>query len=617
MVRVTLVCAAAILLAVPLARAQEPTRAEGWVVIPVDEYRALRLRAYPPARPPDPPPVDATLSRVEYDLRVDGNSAVGEARLTVDVLKDGWVRIDVPAGVLVRGARVDGRPVALVTQPAPHILLSRPGRVIVALDVVVRARATSDADALTLPPSPGAVSRVALVIPRAGIDIEVSGGVLTERPQQVDARWVAFGRAGQPLTLTWKRRTQTARVQQPLKWRGAVTEVLALGEEASPVTATVRVEVTQGTTTSVEAAVPDGMTVNQVSGALVADWDFRPGVLTVTFLEPVATQTSFAIAAEARMPRDGAVTVPLLRLPGAERETGGVAIEVLGAGEIRGQQARGLDPADASELGDPVTGRESNVMAAFRYRPQDGRSARALTVTVARYTPHAVLIANVEEARFDALVAEEGKMLVRARYAVRNNQRSFLGILLPPGATLWSAAVAARPVRPGVAAGGGLLVPLEKGRSGDETPAFPVEITYVQQGETWHEKGRTTITLPAIDLPVSRAGVVLHHSPRFRVTPERGAFRVEPDPGPFTEALRTDAAAGHRAADPGAPPAPAAADELVAQFRKEAAGVAVTGPLPLHVPFPDVGPALFLVSELMPESKAPTLAFSYKRGNLW
>ena len=136
-------------------------------------------------------------------------------------------------------------------------------------------------------------------------------------------------------------------------------------------------------------------------------------------------------------------------MPAAERETGGVAVDVIGAGEITDRQPRGVDPADPSDLGDILEGRESPSMVAFGFKPLPGSAARTLTVTVSRYTPQAVLVANVEEARYEVLVGEDGKMLVRARYAVRNNQRAFLALKLPAQSVLWSAALAGRPDPPG------------------------------------------------------------------------------------------------------------------------------------------------------------------------
>jgi hypothetical protein len=106
----------------------------GWVVIPVEEYRVLRAKAYPVEHDPEPPPIDATLTRVDYDLRVAGDLAAGRASLTVDVLKDGWVRVPVPAGLLVREARLDGKQLSLVPgaqgKSVGHLsaLLSHAGR---------------------------------------------------------------------------------------------------------------------------------------------------------------------------------------------------------------------------------------------------------------------------------------------------------------------------------------------------------------------------------------------------------------------------------------------------------------------------------------------------------
>src|SRR5215472_1782736 len=84
--------AGCVLLAVN-SSAQDSSRSPGWVVLPVDEYRSLHDRAYPLEHEPEPPPVDATLTRVDYDLRVNGDLASGRAVLTIDVLKDGWVRV--------------------------------------------------------------------------------------------------------------------------------------------------------------------------------------------------------------------------------------------------------------------------------------------------------------------------------------------------------------------------------------------------------------------------------------------------------------------------------------------------------------------------------------------
>ena len=225
-------------------------------------------------------------------------------------------------------------------------------------------------------------------------------------------------------------------------------------------------------------------------------------------------------------------------MPSAERETGGVAVDVAGAGEIRERQTRGFEPADPSELGDAVAGRESPSMIAFRHRPLAGTEARTLSVVVVRYTPQAVSIANVEEARYRALASEDGRLLVEARYAVRNNQRSFLKATLPAGSTIWSAQVGGRPIRPGVAEANAVLLPLEKGRANEEAPTFVVELLYLQRIDAWADKGRARIELPALDLPISRTGVELHYSPRFRVEPQLGSFRVDTDPGPFAAALR-------------------------------------------------------------------------------
>jgi hypothetical protein len=597
------------------AAAQDAARGDGWVVMGIDEYRALRARAFPSTPDPAPPPLDATLTRVDYDLRVIGETVSGQARLAIDVLKQGWASIQVPSGLLVRDARIDGRPTPLtVTEGGPaRVLLSRTGRSTLTLDVVVPLASSAGAESMTLPASGSALSAVTLIVPRTGVDLAVSGGFIAEKSETgSDSRWVVYGTAGRPLAFSWKRKADDRRATLPLRTRARVTQLVALGEDSTQVTSSVHLEVTQGLAREALVALPAGLVVNQVAGAAVADWTVAGTTLTVTFLEPIAGETSVVISGEVRAPRDGQITIPLVRIPSAERETGGVAVDVVGAGEIAGREPRGLEPADSSDLGDIVAGHESPSMVAFRFTPLLGSAPRSLTVNVSRYTAQAVLVANVEEARYDALLGEDGKLLVRARYAVRNNQRSFLAVTLPPESTLWSAALAGQPIRPGVAPNGGLLLPLRKGRTNEEAPTFVVELLYLQRGPAWTERGPARVALPSVDLPVSRTGLTMHHSPRYALDPQPGAFRAESDPGPWSAALRGAPAAAPAPA-PRAPAAQAGGRDSSDLKTLMSAGRTRQGVVPIAITFPEIGPSLFLVAELTPETQSPSVEFMYRR----
>ncbi|PYR90402.1 MAG: hypothetical protein DMF84_21050 [Acidobacteria bacterium] len=603
------------LAAAQAVRAQDAARPDGWVVLSIDDYRALRARAFPSPPDPAPPPVDATLSRVDYDLRVAGETVTGQARLTIDVLKQGWVTVQLPSGVLLRDARLDGRPIAIVDDDPPRVLIARSGRSTLTLDIVVPLAASTGTESMVLPASASALSAVNLVIPRAGVDLAVTGGFVADQSESAsETRWRVYGSAGRPLSFSWKRKADDRRATLPLRTRARVIEVVALGEETSQVTASVRLDVTQGQARQVVVSVPPGVIVNQVAGAMVGDWTTDGGILTVALLEPATTEVSVVINAETRGPREGAVVVPLLRVPAAERENGGVAVDIVGPGEIGAPQPRGLEPADPTDLGDILAGRESASMTAFRFAPLSGASPRALTVNVTRYTPQAVLVANVEEARYDALAAEDGKVLVRARYAVRNNQRSFLGVTLPAQSVLWSASLAGGPVRPGLGATGGLLLPLHKGRAGEEAPSFVVELVYLQRAAAWSEKGNARLDLPAVDLPVSRTGLTLHYSPRYTVDAKPGAFRLATDSGPWTGTLRgyADIAGSTPAAAPAPPAGERDLQSLVDRYKKDA-GRTRAGAFPITIQFPRLGPSVFLAAELTAETQPPSIGLEYRK----
>src|SRR6478609_3798212 len=604
--------------------------APGWVVISVDDYQSLRTRAFPTERDPEPPPVDATLTRVDYDLRIAGDLATGRASLTVDVLKDGWVRVPIPSGLLVREARLDGKLVSLVSASGKgasqlSAVLAHAGRAVLLLDIALPVNASAGEERISLPSTSSGVTRASVELPRQGVDVKLSGGLLAEKTETgAESKWLAYARGNEPLTFTWHRKIDDHRITLPLRQRGSLTQLTSLAEDSTSLYAEVNLEVTQGAAKEARIQLPENVTINQVSGGMVADWEVKAGDLVVTFLEPVEQSARFTITGETKTPRDGHIEISLLRLLNTERDTGGVAVEVLGAGEIKDLKTQGLENADATELGDYVAARQSPSMAAFRFRSSDAKAPRSLAVDIARYAQQAVLVANIEEARYRVLLSKEGKSLVQAQYAIRNNQKNFLKITLPSGASIWSASVNGKPVRPGESKDGSLLLPLEKSRAGEEAPAFVLEVFYLVRQPAWTDKGKAQLALPAVDLPISRTGLLLYHPPLFKLAPEAGAFRVEAYASPMADAFRAadaETANSEYGRNAGAiadvvtkSGAPQSSTQvLVDNFKNKSLGGRGAKVLPIRPAFPAFGPSLFLVSELTAENHAPALEFNYQR----
>ena len=618
---------AGVFAAPPSATSQTPPSGAnpGWVVIPVIEYTNLRARAYPAAAPAPAPPVDATLTRVDYDLQIRDDLATGRANLTVDVVKDGWVRIPIPRGLLVSDARLEGRPLSLVDGSA---MLSKHGRSLLALNVALPIDRSNGAERLTLPASPSGITRASVTIGRQDIDVNVTGGLIAEKSDSPsETRWLAYARGDAPLSLSWRRKVEDHHITLPLRFRGSLTQLYGLGEDSTTLYAEAALEITQGAAAKARLHMPANVTVNQVLGANVGDWETKDGVLTVTFLDPAEKSAQFAISGEIRLPREGAVEVPLLDLLDAEHVSGGVGVDVIGAGELKDIKPIGLesvDPTvDSAEIGRLISSRQSPSLAAFRLAAAPN-GARSLKVTVARYDQQAVLTANIEEARYNVLLSADGKDLVQARYAVRNNQRTFIKIAVPADATLWSASVSGAAVQPGKAPDGALLLPLAKAPAGEDAPPFAVELVYLTHSAAFADHGRTSLTLPSADLPISHAGLSLYYPQSFAIKAEAGKFRTQAFERPQSPALngRPAPVATNRSQNSSQSDvlsqmnnnaSQAASQQLIDRFRAQSA--ARGGPAPANggPPFPTIGPSIYLVSELVGESQAPSVDLAYTK----
>src|SRR5262249_47476722 len=159
---------------------------------------------------------EATLTRVDYDLRINGEAVgagelgSGRGTLTIDGFKDGWGRVPVPAGLLVRGGRVERQLGALVAGSGGEDgsptsgLLSHVGRAVLLLDIALPVGSSAGEESIALPSAASGVTRASVQLPRQGVDIRLTGGLLSEKSESgVESKWVAYGRGNEALAFTW------------------------------------------------------------------------------------------------------------------------------------------------------------------------------------------------------------------------------------------------------------------------------------------------------------------------------------------------------------------------------------------------------------------------------
>ena len=183
-------------------------------------------------------------------------------------------------------------------------MLPHAGRFVLSLDLVLPISSVAGNESVSFPTAEAGATRASIQLARNGVDTRVSGGLLLEKTEAAtDSKWVAYAQGNEPLTFTWRRKTEDHHASLPLRLRGSLTQLVSLGKDSTTIYSEADLEIVQGVANEVKIQLPDKVTINQVSGAMVADWEMKDGALSVIFLEPVEHNARFTMSGEVRLPR--------------------------------------------------------------------------------------------------------------------------------------------------------------------------------------------------------------------------------------------------------------------------------------------------------------------------
>ncbi|MGH9968858.1 MAG: carboxypeptidase-like regulatory domain-containing protein [Pyrinomonadaceae bacterium] len=487
----------------PVDAALPSPASAGTVTLSLAEYNRLNELATRKLKAPDAPPLPFVLSRAAFRLRVEDQRLIGTVDIEGTVLDKGPTKVPLTTGLTILEASQSGSPLPLLQEGATHAaIINKPGRFSVALKVAA-ALVTEAGRASFVVPVPSAGSSL-LSLDLAGnhANVRVEPGLITSRTT-TNGRTIieASLEPGKPARVWWTTREIAAPVaQREVRFLSDVKSVVSVGESQMRIIALCDLTVIQGEAAEFRMPLPPGFELTEVTGSSLDTNETQDGELILRVHEPSRRNHQFLVAIE-RTNRDTKVDAPLLAFAGAQRETGELLVEGVGAMELTPSESGGLRRMDVREAG-AITRSLARfpLQAAFRYNRRPGDTPK-LQLEWTQFPDARVLSAVAERATITTLTNVEGKSLTEVTLRVRNHAQPFVRVELPPGATLLSAEVEGERVKPVLGTDGSRVPLLRAGFN--PAGAYTVSFVYLNSGMRFAKSGAYEMGLPKLDIPVN------------------------------------------------------------------------------------------------------------------
>ncbi|MBN1760986.1 MAG: hypothetical protein JW863_21845, partial [Chitinispirillaceae bacterium] len=361
--------------------------------------------------------------------------------------------------------------------------------------------------------------------------------------------------------------------------------------------------------TSFAIALPDTFAIEEVQGAGIAQWKLeqREGkpVLSVAtnFTPEKAYSMTIRFSRKLEKVADR-IPVPSLRALNVNRENGCLAVVSQQTMEVTiADSLSRLTAVDQSEL-HPWMRSRNDLLMRFKYI----HPPYHLSLDVKRHSDMPVLVAIADDVAFTTLLTEEGYVLSRFRYHIRNNHKQYLRVGMPGGWRLWSALIDGGPVMPATSGNEEVLIPLKKMASDDNGEGFRLELVYWKEWKKMRLRGRFSFSMPDIDINAQKISGDLWVPKQFRYTGFKGslersgfsaetAYRSVPDTWSTANSnMRRDRRFGKMA------------NQQITKSRK---GIALT--LPVEISVPTEGTQFHFTKKLTISGEKADLSLSFRK----
>ncbi|HOW34990.1 MAG TPA: hypothetical protein PL155_01055 [Candidatus Omnitrophota bacterium] len=453
---------------------------------------------------------------VVYKSEIDENVVTVTGEVIFEVFKkEGWTQIPlVGDSVGLVDVKVNKGKSFVINQDGKYyLMIDKPGRYNLNIEFLIKANREREGGPGNFKAEmiPAPLSQFEFTIPGKDIQVFIEPAIKVETTQEND-KTMAW--AIMPNTSSADVRWTTALPKQQI----TVTEKLEpkLYAETSTTSSVgggviknqsrIEYSILQSEVASLRVALPEDVSVLNVSADNLRDWkpSKKDGVQYVDVFLNYGVKGKYVLnVVYERNIGEGSqvVEMPWIKAAGVERENGFYGIAASTNVELAVKSKDKVTEIDTKQLPSSVWSTSSNpILLAFKYL-NDGFK---IDLEITRHEELPVLIATIDSADHIMLRTKEGKILTKVTYHIRNNVKQYLRLNLPKDVSIWSSFVSGAPVKPAKDDKGNILIPLQKSElKGKTLTTFPVEIVYLDKGESMKWFGSMKLSLPTTDVPIS------------------------------------------------------------------------------------------------------------------
>jgi hypothetical protein len=448
-------------------------------------------------------PLSFVLSRAAFKLQIVDQSLTGSVAIDGSVLDKGSVKVPLTSGLTILEAKQASSPLPLLQEGPTHsAILNGPGAFAVNLSIASPLTIEAGRASFTIQVPAASSSLLTLDLPGNRANIRIEPGLITSRTSENGHTIVeATLEPGKPARVWWTTREVSAPVaQREVRFLSDIKSVVSVGDSQLRTTALCDVTVIQGEAAEFRMSLPPGFELVEATGSTLDSFELDAGVLVLRVREPLRRNHQFLIAIE-RANRETKAEAPLLSFAGAQRETGELLVEGVGAMELTPTESGSLRRMDVREAGAIARSlARFPLQAAFRYNRRETDIPK-LQLQWTLFPDSSVLSAVAERATITTLTNIEGKSLTEVTLRVRNHAQAYVKVELPPGAQLLSAEVEGQRVKPVMDVDGSRVPLLRTGLN--SSGAYTVSFVYLSSGGGFAKNGAYEMTLPKLDIPVN------------------------------------------------------------------------------------------------------------------